>query len=85
VRRVGIAVSARRASDSLTPREAEVAQLVADGLSNREIAAELCITQGTVKWHLNSVYGKLGVKRWGLVRLMSADANQAPFETGRRQ
>lgn len=35
--------------------------LVADGLSNRDIAARLAITEGTTKWHLNQIYGKLNV------------------------
>ena len=34
-----------------------ILRLVADGLSNREIADKLCITVGTTKWHLNQIYG----------------------------
>jgi predicted ATPase/DNA-binding CsgD family transcriptional regulator len=45
----------------LTRREREVLVLVADGLSDRDIAAALFITQGTVRTHLTSIYGKLGV------------------------
>ncbi len=36
-------------------------RLVADGLSNQEVADTLGITVGTTKWHLNQIYGKLGV------------------------
>lgn len=48
--------------EALTERERAVFQLLVRGLSNAEIAQELIITVGTVKRHLNSIYGKLGVK-----------------------
>jgi DNA-binding NarL/FixJ family response regulator len=47
--------------EQLTPRERTVLALVADGLPNREIAHELEISEHTVKFHLASVFGKLGV------------------------
>jgi DNA-binding CsgD family transcriptional regulator len=47
--------------EPLTPREHEVLALVADGLRNREIARALEISEHTVKFHLASVFGKLGV------------------------
>lgn len=47
--------------EELTPREHEVLALVADGLSNRDIASALAISEHTVKFHLASVFGKLGV------------------------
>jgi DNA-binding NarL/FixJ family response regulator len=46
--------------EPLTPREHEVLSLVADGLRNREIALRLGVTEHTVKFHLASVFGKLG-------------------------
>ncbi|AOS64583.1 response regulator [Actinoalloteichus hymeniacidonis] len=51
----------RTPGTALSRREIEVLQLVADGLSNAEIARRLFLTQATVKSHLVHVYGKLGV------------------------
>jgi len=47
--------------DALTEREIQILRLVAEGMSNREIAAELILSLGTVKWYLNQIYGKLHV------------------------
>jgi DNA-binding CsgD family transcriptional regulator len=47
--------------DRLTGREAEILELVAAGLTNAAIAERLWISPGTVKKHLDNVYGKLGV------------------------
>lgn len=45
----------------LTPREADVACLAAQGLRNKNIAWRLGISTGTVKMHLHNIYGKFGV------------------------
>jgi len=45
---------------SVTPREMEVIRLLARGLQNKEIAAELGITQRTAKFHVGSILAKLG-------------------------
>jgi DNA-binding NarL/FixJ family response regulator len=47
------------ALDPLTPREIEVLQLLAQGLSNKAIAARLGISEHTAKFHVNSILGKL--------------------------
>ena len=48
-------------SKELTRREREIAELAARGLSNREIAEELCITETTVKKHLSNIFEKLEI------------------------
>jgi DNA-binding NarL/FixJ family response regulator len=49
------------AADLLTPRELEILRLVASGAPNSRVAAELWVTEQTVKFHLSNVYQKLGV------------------------
>jgi two-component system NarL family response regulator len=84
----GVHVSAQAASrlaaragtgPALSPRELEVLQLIATGKSNKEIGAQLFISEGTVKTHVLSIHDKLGVRdrteavvtaiRRGIVRL----------------
>jgi two-component system nitrate/nitrite response regulator NarL len=51
---------AQRAIERLTPREREVLQALADGLSDKEIAERLHVGIGTVRNHIVSIFGKLG-------------------------
>lgn len=50
-----------RALARLSARELEVLQLLGRGLSNKEMAAQLGVVEGTVKIHITSIFGKLGV------------------------
>ncbi len=57
--------------DALTPQELRIAGLVADGLSSKEIAAQLFLSPRTVEYHLYKIYPKLGIgSRTGLARLV---------------
>ena len=47
--------------EALTARQHEVLQLVADGMTNKEIAEQLIITEHTVERHLSEIYQKLAV------------------------
>lgn len=50
-------------AELLSDREIEIMWLIAEGLSNDDIARKLYITLGTAKWHINNIYGKLGVNK----------------------
>jgi two-component system, NarL family, response regulator YdfI len=56
--------------DLLTPREKEVLQLLAQGLPNKQIAQSIGISENTIKYHISSIYSKLGASnRTEAVRL----------------
>jgi len=72
--------------DSLTPREMEILRLAAEGFTNREIAARLCISHRTVELHRSNLIRKLGLRvphiglgryavERGLVPNLAADDN----------
>jgi len=68
LRRLGSRVSAagRRAAggrdEALTPREREIADLVAQGRSNKQVAAALFLSEKTIEHNLSRIYAKLGVR-----------------------
>jgi DNA-binding NarL/FixJ family response regulator len=60
LQRVSGAPEERAGADNLTPRELEVLALLAQGRQNKEIAAELVISERTVKFHVSAILAKLG-------------------------
>lgn len=79
-------------SSILSPREREVALLVARGLANKEIARELGLSEGTVKQHVHSIFLKLRAQklqisavrgRSTLIHLMSDSQGQSSFDLPR--
>lgn len=63
LRRGGVGDGGERCRFDLTRREHEVMTLVSKGRSNREIAAQLVVSEKTVKNHVGQIYAKLGVRR----------------------
>lgn len=74
-RRTTTAPAAAAALAALTARERDVAALIAEGLTNDQVAGRLYISRSTVKTHLQSIYAKAGVpNRTALVALLHAVA-----------
>jgi len=55
--------TARLEQLGITPRELDVLRLIAEGLSTRQMADRLCVSENTVKTHCSRVFDKLGVSR----------------------
>jgi len=55
-------VTAAAEVEGLSPREHEILELLAEGFPNKQIAARIGLTDGTVRWHLRHVYHKLHVR-----------------------
>jgi len=58
---IAMRLAERMASSDLTSREMEVLELIVRGQSNKEIGANLTISEATVKSHINNILSKLGV------------------------
>ena len=59
----------------LSDRQREVTLLVTEGLSNKEIARRLEISDGTVKVHLQHMYRKLGIRNRTMLAVLAASSN----------
>jgi DNA-binding CsgD family transcriptional regulator len=57
----GVRARGAASRDELTTSEREIAQLAAEGMTNRQIAGRLVVTPKTVEWHLTHAYAKLGI------------------------
>jgi DNA-binding NarL/FixJ family response regulator len=55
-------IGGRRTTAGLTPTEAQIARVVADGHSNKEAAAQLSVTVRTIESNLSRIYAKLGIR-----------------------
>lgn len=68
-----------RSLSSLTRQERKIAQFVAAGLTNAEVAAAAHLTEGTVKSHLKGIFRKLGLhSRWELTYVLDRASFDAP-------
>ena len=72
--------SAETLMEPLTPRELEVLKLLCEGQTNGEIAAELVIAIGTVKFYTSQIYGKLGVRNRVTAVARARQLNLIPTE-----
>jgi DNA-binding CsgD family transcriptional regulator len=72
-------IGGRERIEGMSPSERRVAELVADGRTNRDIAAALFLTERTVASHLTHVYAKLGVRsRTELARFVAESERKVP-------
>ncbi len=75
----------------LSNRESEVAELVTKGMSNKEVANQLFVTEKTVKFHLTNIYKKMNVKSraqlivWCLPHIGFVEKEEAPAANAQAQ
>ncbi len=74
----------RMGSEELTPREMDVLEQIVAGKSNKEIADELGVSEATVKTHINSLLGKLGVTDRTQAATAAIRRGIVPFESLKR-
>lgn len=70
-----------REVDALTPQEQLVSDLVARGMTNREVASELFVSTKTVQYHLTRIYTKLGIRSRGELAAMRGPTPKEPEQT----
>ncbi len=75
----------RMGAQDLTPREFEVLEHIVQGRSNKEIAAELEVSEATVKTHINSLLGKLGVTDRTQAATAAIQRGMVPLESLRKR
>jgi DNA-binding NarL/FixJ family response regulator len=74
----------RMGTEDLTPRESQVLEQIVTGKSKKEIATELAITEATVKTHINTLLGKLGVEDRTQAATAAIRRGIVPFESLRK-
>ena len=74
----------RMGTQDLTPREFDVLEQIVDGRSNKEIAAELQVSEATVKTHINSLLSKLGVTDRTQAAMAAIQRGLVPIESLRK-
>jgi len=79
---VATAAADRAGAESLGKRQAEVAHLVAEGLSNKQIGARLFISENTVDSHVRSIMNKLGFNSRAQIAAWMASISSGPAPAG---
>ena len=74
----GRAVPDERGPETLTPQEELVTELVARGMTNRAVAADLFISTKTVQYHLTRIYSKLGIRSRGELAALRGSTPKEP-------
>jgi DNA-binding CsgD family transcriptional regulator len=75
---VGGAPSSQGIDVALTPRQRDVFELIVQGMSNKEIARNLQLAEGTVKIHIKALFAKLGVRRRAAVAVAGTRLLSSP-------
>ncbi len=72
------AMSSQQIDAVLTPRQRDVFELIVQGMSNKEIARNLRLAEGTVKIHIKALFAKLGVRRRAAVAVAGTRLLSSP-------